>query len=171
MMSDKTMPNEILYIRDFELTGDIKKIILNNGLNHDNEEYTLVHNNPDYHVIKKSDVDGDVYMMDILQVLERIEHACSYPAYLSTDYSFDGDIEILRNALIAQSATDTVTIPRKVLEDVMDSLEQADNYDIDWAKGTGENMQVMYDQIYIALKKLKPINEVLNYKEGDDDRG
>lgn len=36
------------------------------------EEYTLVHNNPDYYVIKKSDVQGDV-LEDVQVLLEEIK--------------------------------------------------------------------------------------------------
>jgi hypothetical protein len=63
-------------------------------------EYTLVHNNPDYHVIKKSDVDGDV-----MRALDRCHNFMTEETY-----------QLIRNALIAQSDPDTVMIPREVLE-------------------------------------------------------
>lgn len=112
-------------------------------------EYTLKHNNPDYHVIKKSDVDGDV-----MGALDKVFHYLGYTSWNVTDEKHKDvfvALKTIRNALIAQctgrhecrSDIDIVRIPRKVLEW--------------WSELCDLNP-----------KDLKPrIQDKLNYKEGE----
>lgn len=116
-------------------------------------EYTLVHNNPDYHVIKKSDVNGDVNcdaINDALGALQDIKQS------LMLSHIYDDDegkwLKTIRNALIAQSDPDIVRIPRKVLEGMKVWIEQYDTWTPSIAHDEGYN---------------QAINNVLNYKEGE----
>lgn len=118
---DKTMPTNIHAGQDDELCQTFW-FQTNQGHDYDPslKEYTLVHNNPDYHVIKKSDVDGDA-----LEALKTLEFC--YESHIEDtldEMLIDEDDtlalmkecrETIRNALIAQSDPDIVRIPRKVL--------------------------------------------------------
>lgn len=117
-MSDKNMPTNIHIGHVSRSKGRVHV----GGCSADNQpdwvkkdpEYTLVHNNPEYHVIKKSDVDGDV-----IGALDKVFHYLGYTSWKVSDEK-QKDVFIalksIRNSLIAQFDPEIVRIPRKVLE-------------------------------------------------------
>lgn len=122
-------------------------------------EYTLVHNNPDYHVIKKSDVDGDLlaYWNMILDAVNDLE--CAEDTTIEQVHNnmpIKKAKETIRNALIAKSDPDKVTIPRNVLERmIIDNSEFDGNQYVSTASK-------MFDHGF-----NKAIKDVLNYNEGE----
>lgn len=87
------------------------------------EHYTLVHNNHDYHVIKKSDVDANMpdNSVAFFAIEELYEMACTKKfdgekaeRYAKTLRDFVHRLTKNRNALIVQ--TDTIVINRSELE-------------------------------------------------------
>lgn len=106
-------------------------------------DYVLRDNNPDYHVIKKSDVD-----VDVMGALDKVFHYLGYTSWnVSEDKHKDCFIALktIRKAIIAQSDPDIVRIPRKVLEDMLKKTDEPQ-----WDRHHNQ-----------------AINAVLNYKEGE----
>jgi hypothetical protein len=112
----------------------------------DAKEYTPVHNNPDYYVIKKSDVQGDV--LDALSKLDFIERTSEHREVkclnmVEQKKYFQECIKTIRNALIAQ--TNMVAIPRDVLE--------------------GMKYKPPYDSLSDHSGYNEAVDEILNYKK------
>lgn len=146
-MTDKTMPTNIFIPYDGNYKGYFWYDKIENT-DVDHKEYTLVHNNPDYYVIKKSDVDE----LDALNCFER------FIASISNDIDFESHedewVEIVRTALIAQS--DMVTIPRMLAESALECMHAYDS--VEWNDDCeGDN----YSETIYEFEKL------LNYKAGE----
>lgn len=146
-------------------------------------EYTLVHNNPEYHVVPKSDVHGDVMgridrcinlvkdgylaclVKEDMHIIRNALIAQSKPPIVDGDvrFCFEKDtffmvdkksFHEMNNALIAQSDPDIVRIPRKVLEGMLVELDE-------------EECDSIYCDLNYECDKARNqvINNVLNYKE------
>lgn len=163
-MTDKTMPTNIWALKsnmDSNYTGTFC------DTDDGGELYTRVHDNPDYHVIKKSDVDEDVMgalTVGDIETMQGMIKFCidnGYRMGMHQGVRYDGslrnstkrmlafaeieDAKTIRKTLIAQSDPDIVRIPRTVLAGM---------------KWSGNE--------YDAAIRNNTINDVLNYKEGDD---
>lgn len=118
--------------------------------NHETK-YTVFENNPEYYIIPKSDVQG------VLNDFEWLVKCL--PDNLK--WRFNGEIETIKNALIAQP--DMVTIPRDKIQEISELQNKLWNK---YLGGTGE----YYPNNAVAFKGCleKAISLVLNFPKEVD---
>lgn len=151
--------------------------------------YVLKHNNPDYHVIPKADVDGDVmgalnllgaYISD----LEYLIHD-EYDDLILSEKDFDDFnaniiLNKIRNALIAQSDQRNVIGIEELPDDEFQMIMDSEIPDPDMVTiprkvlegrlnkfdGVSESPECACVNCRFKQGQNQAINEVLNYKEG-----
>ena len=122
-------------------------------------EYTLVHDNPEYYVIPKSAIDGDV--MGALQAIEYCLNILENSKIYDEDFGIwssgsssnpritSKTLKVLRNALIARSDPDTIVIKRSEVQGIEDEFKSHD-----WYKH-GQSLE----KCMISMEVLNIINE------------